>query len=82
MALPPLKRLTDMAPDGVTLVVDWEKFTPGASVFIPTMRHRDTIKHLLRAANLEPQDIQFRVRVEDGQYGVRVWRLSPRQPDP
>jgi hypothetical protein len=81
MTLPPLRRLTDIAPDGVTIVVDWEKFTPGASVFIPTMRYRDTLKHVLRAANLEPKDIEFRVRVEDGKYGVRIWRLI-RRPDP
>jgi hypothetical protein len=27
--------LTDISPDGVRIVVDWDKFKPGASVFIP-----------------------------------------------
>jgi hypothetical protein len=52
--------LTDISPDGVRIVVDWDKFKPGASVFIPCINTAKAID----------------VRVEDGKYGVRVWRLK------
>jgi hypothetical protein len=68
--------LTDISPDGVRIVVDWDKFKPGASVFIPCINTAKAIEHLTRAARITRKDIEQRVRVEDGKYGVRVWRLK------
>ena len=39
-------RLTDISPDGVRIFVDWDKFVPGASVFIPAI---NTIKAIDQA---------------------------------
>jgi hypothetical protein len=68
--------LTDISPDGVRIVIDWSKFKPGASVFIPCINTAKAIEHLTIAANVAKKDIAQRVRVEDGKYGVRVWRLK------
>jgi hypothetical protein len=68
-------RLTDIAPDGVRIIVDWDKFTPGASVFIPAINTEKAVKHVLTASKLEKHEVKYRVRVEGGKYGVRIWRL-------
>lgn len=68
-------RLTDISPDGVRIIVDWPKFTTGASIFIPAVNTHKAVTHVLEATRLEKQDIKYRVRVEDGMYGVRIWRL-------
>ena len=67
-------RLTDISPDGVRIIIDWQKFVPGASVFIPTINTTKAINHVVEAANLTKKDIVYRVRIENGKYGVRVWR--------
>jgi hypothetical protein len=68
--------LTDISPDGVRIVVDWDKFKPGASVFIPCINTNKAIEHLTKATRITKKDIAQRVRVENGKYGVRVWRLK------
>ncbi len=68
-------RLSDIAPDGVRIIVDWVKFTENASIFIPAVNTQKAVAHVLEATKLEKQHIKYRVRVEDGVYGVRIWRL-------
>ena len=68
-------RLTDIAPDGVRIIVDWGKFTKNASIFIPTLNTQKAVAHVLEATKLEKQQLKYRVRVEKGIYGVRIWRL-------
>jgi|TARA_R110002012_G_scaffold190155_3_gene357733 hypothetical protein len=67
-------KFTDISPDGVRIVIDWEKFVPGASVFIPAINTIKAVHHLTEATNLTKKDIVYRVRIENGKYGVRVWR--------
>ena len=68
-------RLTDILPDGVRIFVDWDKFVPGASVFIPAINTIKAIDHVTDATKLTKKDITYRVSVENGKHGVRVWRL-------
>jgi len=68
--------LTDISPDGVRIVVDWDKFVPGSSIFIPCINTTKAIKHLAKAARINTKDIEKRVCVEGGKYGVRVWRMK------
>lgn len=68
--------LTDLSPDGVRVVVDWSKFTPGASVFIPCVNTTKAINDLVLATGISKSDIEKRVRIENGKYGVRVWRIK------
>ena len=68
-------RVTDISPDGVRIIVDWERFTPGASIFIPAINTNKAIRHILKAAKLQKSQIKYRVTIENEKYGVRVWRL-------
>lgn len=68
--------LTDVSPDGVRIVIDWDKFVTGASVFIPCINTTKAINDLVEAGGLNKKDIVKRVRIENGKYGVRVWLLK------
>lgn len=68
--------LTDISPDGVRMVVDWGKFVPGASVFIPAIDTNKAVEHLLKAARISKEHVTKRVCIENGKYGVRVWRMK------
>ena len=68
--------VSDISPDGVRIVVDWSKFTSGASVFIPCVNTKRAIDHVAMAVGLPKSNLEKRVRVEDGKYGVRGWRMK------
>ena len=68
--------VTDISPDGVRVVVDWSKFVPGSSVFIPCVNTVKALEHFVGAGGVRRSDIAHRIRIEDGKYGVRVWRLK------
>lgn len=68
--------LTDISPDGVRVIIDWDKFVPGSSVFIPAINTSKAVNELLQVTGLGLDAIQRRVCVEGGKYGVRVWRIK------
>lgn len=68
--------VTDISPDGVRIVIDWSKFVPGASVFIPCVNTVKAMSDIVDASGVSRKDMTHRVRIEDGKYGVRVWRLK------
>jgi hypothetical protein len=57
--------------------VDWEKFKPYSSFFIPALNWkyaRDIVKKECKKRNLK---VVVRLSVENGIRGVRVWRVYP-----
>jgi hypothetical protein len=69
-------RLTDISPDGVRIVVDWDKFVPGSSLFIPCINTGKALEHVMQAGKLDKGNLEKRVSVENGKYGVRIWRMK------
>lgn len=67
-------RLIDIAPDGIPIKVEWDKFVPGSSVFIPSINTVKAVNHVVRVNKFTKRNIISRVTIEDGKYGVRVWR--------
>jgi hypothetical protein len=59
---------------GLTLLIPWNKFQPGTSVFIPCVDRRE-MERLVRS---ECKRLQIKVIIkqviENGVYGLRVWR--------
>ena len=62
--------------DDVWYEVDWDKFTPGTSIFVPTLKTSKVRPKLYQAGQLTTGDLESRVVIENGVYGVRVWRLK------
>jgi hypothetical protein len=66
--------LTDISPDGLRVVVDWEQFTPGMSFFLPCVNYKKALDHIVEASKIPRAELEYRVLIEDGKYGLRVWR--------
>ena len=64
-----------VSPDGLRFDIDWERFTPGTSIFLPAVNTYKAVAQIRRAANLESKQIEYRVVIEGGRYGVRIWRV-------
>lgn len=62
-------------PDGVRIIVDWDKFSVGASVFVPAINLEEAYAQMLKIAELYSWTIEASVRVENGKLGVRFWRV-------
>ena len=58
------------------LLIQWEKFKPGTSFFVPCIDRKLTQRFVeTEAARLEIKVLCKQV-VEKGKYGLRVWRLD------
>ncbi len=69
----PLKT-DDLSPDQVKVVVDWDAMVVGASVFIPCVNIVKARKQLQDIAQRKKWGAEMRVRIENGMFGVRIWR--------
>jgi len=66
---------TDLAPDGVRIVLDWGAIEVGSSIFIPAVNVVELIVQFQSVANSKHWTIEHRVRIENGKWGVRFWRM-------
>ena len=65
---------TSIEPDGVPIEVDWDKFSVGASVFIPcinTIKASRQVKYVTAHMGML---VQITTRAENKKWGIRVWR--------
>jgi hypothetical protein len=63
-----------MWSDRVEFVIPWDNFNIGASIFIPSMHPADTLRSFKREADQRAVTYVYRVVVENGVQGLRVWR--------
>jgi len=68
-------KLTELSPDGVRIVVDWDEFPVGASVFVPAIDCETLHKHLQKVADIYGWSMETRTRIENSKLGVRIWRV-------
>lgn len=62
------------------VLVEWNKFVPGSSFFIPCIDRRDVEKQLLSEAERLKVNVLCKHVIENDVYGLRVWRIDPRMP--
>lgn len=60
----------------LTILIPWEKLEPGMSVFIPCLDRRAHGKELEREAKRLGYDVIWKPVVENGKYGLRLWRVQ------
>jgi hypothetical protein len=68
-------RRDDLAPDGVCIRVAWDKFVPGASVFVPCIDTLECVRQFYEVARFNDWSIDTRIGIEGGRWGVRFWRV-------
>lgn len=67
-------RKGDVCPDGVQMSVDWGSFVIGSSVFVPCIDTERCKEQVLQIAKENKFEIETRRRIEDGRWGLRIWR--------
>ena len=67
-------KFDELSPDGVRVIVDWDAFVIGASLFVPAIDVVELVDQMRLVAFNKKWEIEYRLRVEDGKLGVRFWR--------
>jgi hypothetical protein len=62
---------------GLPLLVEWDKFKPGASFFVPCIDRRLTQRFIRAEASRLKINVITKQVVEKGKFGLRVWRIDP-----
>jgi hypothetical protein len=64
-----------LSPDGVRIIVDWDNFPVGASVFVPVIDSDTLHEQLESVASIYKWTMETRYRIENFKLGVRIWRI-------
>jgi len=67
-------RVDELAPDGVRIIISWDSFTVGASVFIPCINTLELVRQVHKLTTPWKWVIHYRPGIEKGRWGVRIWR--------
>lgn len=67
-------KLDDIAPDGIRIVVRWDKMDVGASVFIPCINARKAREQVNVIFKRKGWKYIAKTTIESNKLGVRVWR--------
>jgi len=70
-----IPKTDDLHPDGVRVVVDWDKMSVGASVFMPCINVIEAKKQFEKIADSRGWQVKVHARIEDERFGVRMWRI-------
>lgn len=58
--------------------VDWDKFKPYSSFFIPALNYKQAKDIAMSECKSRGYAVAVRLSIEDGVRGIRVWRLRKR----
>ena len=61
---------------GINFEIDWSKFKPGKTFFIPCLDTDSAKKEATRIFKRLQYSVEMRVVIEDGVKGLRVWRIE------
>lgn len=64
-----------VTPDGIPVVIEWDKLDVGTSVFIPAINLIKLSSQLQDIARRKRMVVKGFPRIEAGKYGMRVWRM-------
>jgi hypothetical protein len=71
---------------GVPVLIEWHKFKPGTSFFVPCIDRRLTQRFVVTEARRLGLEVTCKQVIEHGKYGLRVWRngdiLEPHSSPP
>ena len=61
---------------GLPILIEWTKFKPGTSMFIPCIDRRAVEKYMRQEAARLRLNVVCKQVIENGVYGLRVWRID------
>lgn len=65
---------------GLPLLIEWDKFKPGTSFFVPCLDRKLTQRFVETEARRLRLNVVCKQVVEKGKYGLRVWRVEDIMP--
>ena len=68
-------KTNDLCPDGVRIIVNWDRMTTGSSVFILCINTQAALHSLGKIAKDKGWQIETQDRTENNMLGVRMWRI-------
>ena len=71
----PVLRTYDLAPDGLRIVVAWERMAIDTSIFVPCVNTKEALRQAKRITRDKGWETVGRTGIEDGKLGVRIWRV-------
>ena len=69
-------KIDDINPDGVRVIIKWDKLVVGASMFIQCIDTERAIYQLKKIAKDKGFRIECRTQIENNKMGVRCWRMA------
>ena len=70
------KRVNDLDPDGVRIIVPWDELHVGGSFFVPCVNTDLCIRQVQGVAKRLGISLTCRQRIETPYLGLRVWRTA------
>jgi hypothetical protein len=64
-----------MLVEKVSYQINWKKFKRGFSFFIPCLNPPEAKKEILCTTNRLRYKVLFKVVIEEGVKGLRIWRI-------
>lgn len=61
---------------GLSLLIEWDKFQVGTSIFVPCLDRKAVEKFITQEARRLRLNVVCKQVVEGGAYGLRVWRVD------
>ncbi len=71
-----MRKLDDIAPDGVRIIVRWDSMGVGASVFIPCINARKAREQVNEIFKRKGWKYLSKTTIESDKLGVRIWRTT------
>ena len=69
-----MRKIDDVAPDGIRVVIKWTDMVVGASMFIPCINTDKVLTETTQISHTKGMTLEHKVRIEKGRLGVRFWR--------
>ena len=68
-------RTYDLCPDGVRIIINWERMVTSSSVFILCINTDVCVRQVEKIAKRKGWTIKNQIKVENSKLGVRFWRV-------
>jgi hypothetical protein len=69
-------KLDDLGPDGVRLLVDWDRMQPGQSVFAPCVNVAAGVSQTRKIFARRGWGLRLMVTTKNHVLGLRIWRTT------
>ena len=66
--------LDDLNPDGVRIVINWDKMVIGASFFVPCLNTQKAKEQVTTITKGKRWQVTIKIVIENDKLGIRIWR--------